>query len=217
MERGGDRLVETPQYPLDMLIRCANDGERRILEVSDRTSLAEEFRIGCYPEILPNGLRRCPLDNLARTLNGAGQNSAPNHESVEGGLRPKGTAKFLGNAKHVVKVETAVTPAGRSDTHHADVGLEDRLHPVHRCSEHPLVMGRSDQGGNLGFDNRRLPLIQAVDLQGVDIHPYDLMSIPWQTGRHHATHIPKPEYADVHMSPQSQKFPRTPRMVHITI
>lgn len=125
-DRSVQRSVQLAYDTRRTLIRSADHRLRRMIVVADRRTLAQEFRVDAYAEILSGlsarGLLQYGNDGaLHRT---GQQRTADDHNSIAVTLGEL-LADLLHDATDVGQIQAAVGLSGRADTHHQNITLCD--------------------------------------------------------------------------------------------
>ena len=177
----------------------ADQCHRRIAEIRDRGSFAQELGIDRHTEILAVLLSRGPLQRRDDDAVGrAGQHGAANDDDVVGGFVFEHLADLLADAFQVGEVETAVLPAWRADADQRQVGRVNGVLGVGRGTQSSICGGLANQLVETLLDDRASSFVQARDLVGIDVHADNRMTVSRKRSRRNTADVPKSKHRNLH-------------------
>jgi len=108
------------------------------------------------------------------------------------------SADGIGDSQNVLQIGTAVFIRRRTDGNEDDVAMGDRCCGIGGELQASFLVVLHHHRGQTRFENRDLPLIEAIDLGAVDIDTNDLIAHFSQAGARDQTDIPGTEYSNFH-------------------
>src|SRR5688572_18182210 len=149
--------------------------QRRVTEVVERGTLAEELRVHRDTEAVAVGLSRLAFERRDdEIVCRAWQDRTPHDDDVIGRLVAKRRADLAADSLQIPEVEAAVLPARRPDAQERRVG---RAHGFYRIGRRPKTsFGHAAGKERLEprLDDRTLSRVDRRDLVGADVHADDL-------------------------------------------
>ena len=194
------RLIER-QRPVDIaehlaraLVRRADHDAVRELEVADRGTLAQEFRIGGHHHIGRRiGLANQPLDFVA----GADRHGRFGDDDGEA-LQRRGNLARRG--MNVAQIGVAVAaPRRRADRDEHRIGLGDRRGQIGGEIQPPGLHIGGHQRIEARLENRDFAPAQGCDLVAVLVHAGDLVAEIREAGAGHQPHIARANHGNPHL------------------
>jgi hypothetical protein len=180
---------------LRALVRRADHDAIRKLEVADRSTLAQKFRIGGHRHVGRRiGFMNQPLDLVA----GADRHGRFGDDNGELHQR---RGDFARSDVDIAQIGVAIAaPRRRSNRDEYRVGACDRRGKVGGKIQTP----RLDVGGyqriEAGFENRDFAPAQACDLAGVLVDAGDLMAKIRETGARDQPYIARANHSNAHLA-----------------
>ncbi|MNS96324.1 hypothetical protein D3C72_1306170 [compost metagenome] len=116
------------------------------------------------------------------------------------GFVTQGRADFLADRFHVDQVQIAVFLAGRANAQQRHLGRQHGGLNISGAAQATMIDAIEQQLLQPRLNNRRLALVDHVDLVLGNVDPQHLMATGGQTARTHSTHITQSENTDVHSS-----------------
>ena len=201
-----ERPIEIRHHLFGALVRRPHDDAVGMLEVLDRRTLAQEFRIGHHRHIrIRPGLRHDPLHLVA----GPDRHGRLGDDDGEPRNRGRDLAR---RGEDVTEIGMAVAaPRRRADGDEHRFGLGYRPGQVGCEVEALLAHIDGHQPVEVGFEDRNVAVAQAGDLGGVLVDAGDVVTEIGKAGPGHEPDISGADHGDAHenIGPLVKKLVRT--------
>ena len=198
-DRGVEFFVQRLEDVAAGAVQFADDGHRWLVVVLDCSAFTQEFRVHRDAEVNAGLFARAIFeDRDHHVLDGAWQHGAAHHDGMAARGVAQHIADFPAHRLDVFQAQVTVFLAGGAHTDHRYIAGANGLGEVGGAAQATIGDALLQQCFQARFDDRRLALVDQVDLGAGHVHTDYFMATRRQAACTDCTHITQTKDADTH-------------------